>query len=81
MMIEKALVSVESGIKQQIRAVASGRGLSANALALNELCKTKELLEGMLLKVVDYTCEHCGETLKNKGMFNRWHGDKCKSKK
>ena len=85
-MIEKALVSVENGIKQQIRAVASGRGLSANALALNELCKTKELLEAMLPKEVankeshTFTCEHCDGSF-SKGMYNRWHGDKCKVKK
>ena len=81
MMIEKALESVNAGIALQIKVLTSARGLSANALAFNELCKSKELLEGMLLKVVNYTCEHCGEVLTNKGMFSRWHGDNCKAKK
>ena len=81
MMIEDALKSVNAGITQQIKVLTSARGLSANALAFNELCKSKELLEGMLLKAVNYTCEHCGEVLINKGMFSRWHGDNCKMKK
>ena len=80
-MIEKALESVNKGIEQQIKILQGGRGLSANALAFNELCKSKNNLESMLLKVVDYTCEHCGEVLTNKGMYSRWHGDNCKMKK
>ena len=24
-----------------------------------------------------YTCEHCGITVKNKGLLTRWHGDNC----
>ena len=80
MMIEEALKKVNGGINAQVKALATGRGVAANASAFNELIKAKETLEGMLPKGGSLIkCEHCGEE-NTKAMHGRWHGDKCKKK-
>jgi hypothetical protein len=47
---------------------------------LGSSANEKMLAAGTHPSQIKMTCEHCGKTA-SKGMFTRWHGDKCRDKK
>ena len=48
---------------------------------LQRVSTAKRLAEGTHPFQFEWTCEYCGITGKNKAMYNRWHGNNCKTNK
>ena len=49
--------------------------------ALQRISTAKRLAEGTHPFQLEWTCEYCNIKGKNKAMYNRWHGNNCKTNK
>ena len=63
----------------QRRLVAEGRHHWLTGEA-QRISTTKRLSEGTHPFQVQWTCQYCGVSGKNKAMYNRWHNQNCKEK-